>query len=484
MREALDSHQRHAQEPLSFVVSLLFDEAQAPARLGHDAYSYYFAFAPLRPLLARYGDVLPLTKPESRLDYALWRLEEAGVTPVHISFLPLQYTYLTSRAANVAFPFWEFPEIPHGRELVNPRDDWKRLAERLDLILCASSATREAFLRAGVRTPIHVVPIPVRREYLTVPPWDGRPRRIACPAYVLGAKPNAGDPEPQGPVRAGWIERMRPAYRTTVRPYLPIFARQALSRGVRLVRLLKPPPSAELLFQPEPALHLTGVVYTSILNVQDPRKNWTDLVSAFLIGLRERDDATLVIKLVAPAGRVAEDFARIHALHDGLAVRHRCKLVVAGGYFSDAQMHELIRGSTYYVNTSHAEGACLPLQEFLASGRPAIAPRHSAMVDYFDDAVGFVVESHPEPAAWPHLPEQGYVTTRHRLVWQSLCDQFRTSYAIAKTDMKHYRALARHARERMQEFAGEDRVAACLGEALGTLYPELGTTELCVQHSV
>ena len=47
------------------------------------------------------------------------------------------------------------------------------------------------------------------------------------------------------------------------------------------------------------ALELSGVVYTTILNPFDPRKNWPNLLTAYLLAL-EDVDATLVIKLVVP----------------------------------------------------------------------------------------------------------------------------------------------------------------------------------------
>lgn len=481
MPKASGSLWQEATKPLSFVVSLLFEGSEAPARLGGDAYSYYFAFAPLEPLLRRYGPVSPLTKAESRLDYALWRRQQADEMPVHISFLPLQYTYLSSRAPNIAFPFWEFPDIPRGWGLANPRDDWKRIAERLDLILCASSFTRDAFLRAGIKTPVRVVPIPVRPEYLAMPAWDGGGRlSLPCACYPLGVpvwNPSDAGGEANAPAGPGLVVRTRLAYQAKLRPFLPSLARKGISRAIRIVKFFRNSLRMDKPFEPETMLNLSGVVYTSVFNMEDPRKNWQDMLSAFLLALADKDDATLVIKLVSPAKRIAQDVGRVEDCYRRLGIRHRCKLQLVGGYLSEAEMCELIRGSAYYVNTSHAEGACLPLQEFLASGRPGIAPRHSALTDYFDDEVGFVVESHPEPAPWPHLPEQGYVTTRHRLVWQSLFDQFRASYAIAATDLPRYRALGKRARQRMKQFAGEERVAACLDEALRTILPGMPRSE-------
>ena len=136
-------------------------------------------------------------------------------------------------------------------------------------------------------------------------------------------------------------------------------------------------------------------------------------------------------------------------------------------------MAELARGTTYYLNSSRAEGACLPLQDFLAAGRPAIAPRHSAIADYFSDDAGFVVESHPEPASWPQDPEGRCTTTWHRLVWPSWRDSIWESYSVAKSDRARYEALAANARASMTQ--------RCASEAV---WPRLESALDSVRHAV
>jgi hypothetical protein len=106
------------------------------------------------------------------------------------------------------------------------------------------------------------------------------------------------------------------------------------------------------------------------------------------------------------------------------------------------------------------------LQQALAAGRPALAPAHTAMADYIDDAVGFVLGSHPEPTFWPHDPDRRHETTWHRLVWSDLRDAFLQSASTADHDRPAYDALAATARRRMARYAGRDVVAARLRDAL------------------
>src|SRR5262249_6703321 len=99
-----------------------------PQQIGKEAYSYRFVARAFRPLLDRWASTSEVDRAESRLDYAVWQARRQGRDPIHLSFLPLHRTYLSSRAPNVAFPFWEFPDLPTDYFGNNPRNDWARIA--------------------------------------------------------------------------------------------------------------------------------------------------------------------------------------------------------------------------------------------------------------------------------------------------------------------------------------------------------------------
>ena len=209
---------------------------------------------------------------------------------------------------------------------------------------------------------------------------------------------------------------------------------------------------------PQPDLNkidLSGVVYTSIFNPNDGRKNWTDLVTSFLHALGDKEDATLVVKLVTRNPMAVAKFLRYYAGRD---IPHRCKLVVISDYLTDQQLCELSAASTYYIQTTKAEGNCLPLMNYLAAGRPGVSPCHSAISDYFDSQIGFVADSHQEPAAWPHDPRLRIRSTWARLVWPSMVEQIRASYQIAKYEKATYLEMSRNARGKLDSWAGMESV--------------------------
>lgn len=464
-------------KPPALLVSCVSGESDSRHQWRRQDYSYYFIYRAFAPLLQRWGRTREVAWPESRLDYALWRARQVGLEPVHISFLPLQAIYLTSLARNVAFTLWGLPDIPGEDISNNPRNNWMRIADHLSLILTASTFARDAFIRAGVKSRVVVVPVPVRSEYFGVSDW--RPNQqvaLACPAYSIPQPRIANTPQfVVGSNRPDFLQRAKHFYGAHLKQHVPQHLARYLTSVAQAGKPLREADDENRVsYTASSSLDLTGVVYTSFVNPFDPTTNWEDMLSAYLLALQNREDATLVIKLVVSPDDAAAGFCRIARYYESLGLPHRCKLAVVSDDLMNPQLVQLTRGSTYYINSSRAEGACLPLQEFLAAGRPAIGPMHTALADYFGDHLGFTVASHPEPARWPHDPEGPFVSTWHRLVWQSIYDQIQASYEIAKENTAGYQALAAYARNQMLSFASVERVWPLLSGALDSTVESRG----------
>jgi glycosyltransferase involved in cell wall biosynthesis len=350
----------------------------------------------------------------------------------------------------------------------------------MDLLVTHTRFSCAAFLRAGVRTPVHIVPVPIRPGYFQVPDWRPSQRVVLdCPCYIF-PQPTALPRPPRSWVstETGHLPArlsVRQLYKKCIQA-IPAGFGKIMHRSARAVRAALWSARQEFretdvreLYPPQKNLELSGVVYTAILNPFDARKNWQDLLSGFLLALRDCADATLVVKLVVSADWEAAALAEMLAFYRGTGLSHRCRLAFVTEYLSEEQLVELTRASTYYVNTSRAEGSCLPLQNFMAAGRPALAPPHTGMADSIDEQCGFTLQSHPEPAPWPQESGGGYRTTWHRLVWQSLHDQLRSSYESARHDRTHYHTLAERARERMHELASVEAVWPHLAAALNSV---------------
>jgi glycosyltransferase involved in cell wall biosynthesis len=250
-------------------------------------------------------------------------------------------------------------------------------------------------------------------------------------------------------------------YREAVRDLLPIALRRQLFR-------LRAPAAAPLLpadseapavaEHPQASLpdtsatvqvEVSGVVYVSVFNPEDGRKNWHHLITAFCWAMRDVEDATLVLKMTQ--NDLATYYVHLITLLSQLSP-FACRVVVMHGYLQDDEFARLYGAASFYVNASRCEGLCLPLMEFMSCGRPVIAPDHTAMHDYIDERVGFIVKSSREPTIWPDDVQILYRTLRHRPDWGSLKTAYENSYAMAKNDPAAYQAMALAANERMREY--------------------------------
>ncbi|HJT34966.1 MAG TPA: glycosyltransferase [Pirellulales bacterium] len=448
-----------------------FTSAEMPSRCGDDCYSYYFVQRAFLPLLKRWGEVRELAQP-AELDEAVAEARLRHPAPVHLSFLPPQYMPLAADAPNIAFPFWEYPDIPDYDVAGHANNNWLRLAERLDSLVTACRFTRDAFVRAGVRVPMSIVPVPIAEPYFSLPSWQPDQKgTLECPCYVL--------PQPDAPRRTLATvalsaarkarQRLVVGYRQRIRPHLPVAVHRRLASAGRGLAPANEPRAEvrfPIVFAPSERLDLSGVVYTSIFNPFDIRKDWRTLVERFLRALSDRDDALLVLKLAVSRTMRQEGLHNLFSFYQRLRVRHRCRVAVVAEYLSDEEMLKLAGASTYYLNTSKAEGLCMPLQDALAAGRPGIAPAHTAMAEYVDERLAFVVPSRDEPTYWPWDPEQRLTTSWRRLDARRLTAQIRESYRVARHDLPRYREMSACGRERMRELASAEKVWPKLNDAL------------------
>lgn len=479
--------QRARNTRREFLVAGYGSGATRGRNLGSPGYSYDFVVGLFEPLFRRCGDFTLIENPEADLAAHLAAARQRGSEPAFVCFRGLHDVVFAHDAPTIVVPAWEFPDVPDHEFAGNVQNNWVRVANESSLLMVHGEFTRDAFIRGGVRTPISIVPVPTPVSYFAIDDWDSNSRtEINRSAIILGGNTShtastipicahihsesVVESTPSRPTRRSARLPLRKVgketYKQLVRPLLPRWVDAAFTAGSRAA-------ARELFGAPrdcvsEPKFNLSGVVYTSIFNPDDGRKNWEDLLSAFLIGLQDCDDATLVLKLI---GRNRHRANTILARYRDLDLTHRCRVIVITDYLSDEEMLELTRASTYYVTSTRAEGNCLPLMNFLAAGRPAITPNHTAISDYFTDQMGFPVLSHAEPCAWPHDPQLRTRTTWQRLAWPSLVEALRTSYRAAKGEPARYSEMAAAGRAMSWRRHHPTSVLPRLQAALGAIIP-------------
>ena len=404
--------------------------------LGEPQYSYFFAMEVFLPVLARMGIVVQLQDPAVEVDAIHELARQIGEDCVFLSFTPphLMIEALVCPTIPV-FPieYYDLPEESWNRD---PRNDWRWVLGRVGQAITHSEhactvvrrALPDACRVAAIASPVWDRFMPLRRPAGTSPGID---------AWTVRITGDMVDSRTYQPPRQPTGIAFSAAATLTLEP------------GGQLVSAARWRASRQF------EIDVSGVVYTAIFNSRDGRKNWHDILRAFCRALRDRPDATLLLKIVR---RNEPDF-RYHLINEFQKLSpFDCRVVMIDAFLDEHDYAALIRNSTYTVNAASGEGQCLPLMEAMSAGVPAIAPQHTAMADYVDRSNAFLVNSTFEPATWPHDPRHKLRTRRHRIDAQSLEDAFAESYHTARHDPLRYWEMSRRASERLERHCSQRAV--------------------------
>lgn len=192
-----------------------------------------------------------------------------------------------------------------------------------------------------------------------------------------------------------------------------------------------------------------NILYTAILNPMDARKNWEDIITAFVYAFRETRNVTLLMKIshhdFTPFFEgIFTFFTELHPF--------KCRLIFIHGFLSEPEYKQLMEHSHFIVNASTGEGQCLPLMEFMSAGVPAVAPFHSAMLDYVNPSNSFIVESSAEPTHWPQDPRSVFRTECQRINWESLRNAFVDSEKVFRRSRRRYLKMSKFAIDSLEKF--------------------------------
>jgi glycosyltransferase involved in cell wall biosynthesis len=452
------------------LISSKIGRANLQGSLGKPEYSYYFLMQEFLPALEALATVISV-KSREEIEALHARYCSQGETVVYINAGPPHQTLLDLPCPTIALFAWEFDSLPCMAWDDDPRNDWRHVFAHIQGAIATSREAAELTRQAAHSGfPVIALPAPIWDRYANLGTLLGHevalsPRSfpfagtvIDSPILGLSADGLVRKPVP--------VQEEIAAPEPTPTPPPPSVFSQAWQRSVELlkgwwqeVRTPAPAEPPQVQAAPLQDVAVNGVVYTTVLNPADGRKNWVDIITAFCWAFKDRGDATLIVKMT----HHDLEFYRVvlMTLLSRLAP-FSCRVVVLHGFLDDEQYRDLIKASTYYVNASSGEGLCLPLMEFLSSGRPAIAPVHTAMTDYLSDEIAFPLRHAVEPTCWPHDPTGMLFTHRHRINWQSLMEAFRASHRLALEKPNDYRCMSGAAHCRMRDFASCQQVIPSL----------------------
>jgi glycosyltransferase involved in cell wall biosynthesis len=425
-----------------FIEHASFDDTTIKSSFGAPEYSYTFVKNAFRPVIEALGTRVTVTDPAREVNAIAYAARAQGEECVFLSFNPPHKTVHGLACRTIPVFAWEYDTIPDETWNANPMNDWRVGLSLTGAAITHCRSAAEAVRRSmGPDYPIWVAPAPLfdRFNSASTPARGWRdPFTLALGGAVAI---NAGKAD---------LSLFRPERRMA-----------DAEAALRLVARLAAQPD-----RPSQPLHLSGVIYTSVLCPTDGRKNWPSMLAGFIWAFRNTPDATLILKLS-------------HAsIEDGLYEILRelstfgafaCNIILVHGLLSSDAYRMLIDATSYAVNASYGEGQCLPLMEYMSCGRPSVAPAHSAMRDYIAPDNAFVVASEAQPACWPQDERAVFRCLHHRVSLQDLVRQFRESYRIARDLPEQYERMSGAATHAARAFCSQEVVTATLVDMLAWL---------------
>lgn len=423
------------------IVHTAFSRDTVQQNLGQPEYSYYFVLREFLPVLEELGRVIEVSDPEHEVDLIYQTSRQQGIPCVFLSFMPPNKTPIGLACPTVPVFAWEYGTLPDEDFGNKPRNDWRRVLKHLGHAITHSTFAADAVKnQLGENFPILVTPAPL---------WNR-----------LAARPVPRTPSGSATASIHVDGMLIDSLLTDLAPYSMAAKRAAAPSPLPL-------PKERSLGSTQ--LLLRGIIYTSVFNPGDGRKNWFDMISAFCTAFRHTSDVTLLMKL--SHHNVSEVIPEMLECMQRTG-KFACRLVILQGYLPQDDYERLLDATSYTVNCSHGEGQCLPLMEYMSCGKPAVSPRHTAMRDYIDESCAFVVDSSLVPGTWPHDQRQAFRTLREQVHFESLVQAYRASYYVARHEPETYAYMANAAVRSLQRYCSREVVGPKLRDFLERILAE------------
>lgn len=443
--------------------------------LGKAEYSYYFLLKEFLPALHQLGTVIEV---DSLADVDRLYDEHRETQPViFLSVSPPHQTPVDLRCPTVCMFAWEYYNIPNRAWDNEPRNDWRYVfAHIAGAIACSEESAQAVRDAMGQDYPVIALPAPLFERFQPLSKTQGwlprQPDRSFEFTGFMYDSPQLGlsadglvqhmeRPQPEVLKQKTVVTPRKSTWQITKEHW------QAWRAAAAKNKQNSAHDNSSVISTEIPNNHyrieLTGTVYTTVLNPLDSRKNWYFIVVNFCWAFRDDPDTTLLIK----ATHHDLEAYRIELLTVlSRLAPFSCRVVLVHGFLTNEQYQQLINITDFYLNASSGEGLCLPLMEFLSSGKPVIAPMHSAMRDYLHPNCSFIIDSSIELCQWPHDPYGSFSTHRYRINWHSLMQQLQDSQQIAQHQPERYQHMSLAVAANMERFCNLQLITHKLSDFL------------------
>lgn len=431
---------------LSLFVYTATSDTQIKANLGLSEYSYYFVLNDFYPSLMQLANVIQIEDLNTELDSLVAKCVSRNEPHALLLFSAPQNMKRDLKCPVIPVFAWEFEDMPNETWDENEFNNWSTTFE-----LSIAAITHSQFALQGIRNlmgpdfPAWSIPAPIYGKFKSIERVKELSTPIALGTHIIKffglyfdshASLELLDDKTVEVIKEEKMINVTASTKFTTS--IEVSDQTLLNSDIN---------------QEETTVELGGVLYTSVFNPADGRKNWQNMIKTFCWAMRDKFDATLILKFIHSRPEFAVREAQNIV---SMMPSFKCRILVIAGFLDDHEYRSLINVSTFTVNSSTGEGQCLPLMEYMSAGVPAIAPNHSALGDYVNDENAFIVSSSPEPAVFPH-DERAMVKTRQfRVNLDSLADAFQKSYSLAHHDYSAYRSMSESARSALSHHCSDE----------------------------
>lgn len=163
------------------------------------------------------------------------------------------------------------------------------------------------------------------------------------------------------------------------------------------------------------------IVIGSWLNISDERKNFDTLIKAYGEVAHSRNNVILIVKVIGNELEMTKASALLSDLN-----RRMCEnlppIVLLFGNLKQEILDAINVSTDIYLNTSSAEGICMPALEHAVNGVELVIPRNSSFIDYFSEKTANFYDVDRIPTHFPPDSQKLLMTNWNPPIFRNLVE--------------------------------------------------------------